>query len=66
MTYEGTEISDQFTVSGGLGVTQDAGSGQLGILNSTGEWTDVMDVTMGIGNNNSDTSQLLTAEVEEI
>ena len=64
LTYEGTEISDQFTVSGGLGVTQDAEFWSIEFLNSTGEWTDVMDVTMGIGNNNSDTSQLLTAEVE--
>ena len=64
LTYEGTEISDQFTVSGGLGVTQDAEFWSIEFLNSTGEWTDVMDVTMGIGNNNSDTSQLLTTEVE--
>ena len=64
LTYEGTEISDQFTASGGLGVTQDAEFWSIEFLNSTGDWTDVMDVTMGIGANNSDPSQLLTTEVD--
>ena len=36
LTYEGTEISDQFTASGGLGVTQDAEFWSIEYLNSTG------------------------------
>ena len=66
LTYEGTEVSDQFTVSGGLGVTQDAEFWSVEYLNSSGdgEWTDVMDVAMGIGVNNSDPAQVLTREVD--
>ena len=66
LTYEGTEVSDQFTASGGLGVTQDAEFWTVEYLNSTGdgEWTDVMDVAMGIGANNSDPAQVLTREVD--
>ena len=66
LTYEGTEISDDFTASAGVGVTQDAEFWTIEYLNSTGDgnWTDVMDVEMGIGLNNSDTSQILYREVD--
>ena len=64
LTYEGTEISDTFTASGSTSVTQDAEYWIIEYKNSTGDWTEAMDVAMGIGMNNSDTSQLLYTEVD--
>ena len=66
LTYEGTEITDQFTASGGTGVTQDAEFWSVEYLNSTGdgEWTDVLDVSMGIGLDNNDSAQVLTRELD--
>ncbi|MGB1491501.1 MAG: hypothetical protein ACPG9O_05495, partial [Candidatus Poseidoniaceae archaeon] len=64
LTYEGTEISDTFTASGSTGVTQDAEFWTIEYKNSTGDWTEAMDVAMGIGMNNSDSDQLLYTEVD--
>ena len=64
LTYEGTEISDTFTASGATGVTQDAEFWTIEFKNSTGEWNEAMDISMGIGVNNSDTDQILSREVE--
>ncbi|MDE0954640.1 MAG: hypothetical protein OR994_08175, partial [Candidatus Poseidoniales archaeon] len=64
LTYEGTEISDDFTASTGLGVSQDSGDWIIEYLNGTEEWTSVMNVEMGIGLDNNDTAQLLYREVD--
>ena len=66
LTYEGTEIADEFTATGSLSVTPDAQYWTVEYLNSSGdgEWTDTMNVAMGIGVNNSDTNQILTREVD--
>ena len=64
LTYEGTEISDTFTASGSTSVTQDAEFWIIEYKNSTGDWTEAMDIAMGIGMNNSDTNQLLYTEVD--
>ena len=67
LKYEGTEIADQFTASGGTGVTPDAEFWSIEFLNvSDGEdeiWTDVMDVSMGVGIDNNDTDQVLETNV---
>ena len=67
LKYEGTEIADQFTASGGTGVTPDAEFWSIEFLNgSDGEdeiWTDVMDVSMGVGVDNNDTDQVLETNV---
>ena len=66
LTYEGTEIVDQFTASGSTGLTPDAEFWTIEYLNSTGdgEWTESMDVALGIGMNNSDVAQILTREID--
>ena len=64
VTYEGTEISDDFTASAGVGVSNAPWT--IEYLNSTGdeEWTSVMNVEMGIGLDSNDTSQLLYREID--
>ena len=54
LTYEGTEISDEFTASSSFSVTPDAEFWTVEYLNATGdgEWSEIMDLTMGIGENN--------------
>lgn len=66
LTYEGTEVSDEFTASAGVGVSQDSDDWTIEYLNSTGDgnWTSIMDVTMGIGLNNSDANQVLYREID--
>jgi hypothetical protein len=66
LTYEGTEISDEFTASAGVGVSQDSEFWKMEFLNDTGdgEWTELMDIGMGIGVDNNDTNQLLYREVD--
>ena len=64
LTYEGTEITDQFTASGSTSVTQDAEYWTIEYKNSTGEWNEAMDIAMGIGLNNSDTDQVLYREID--
>ena len=66
LTYGGTEISDEFTASSSLAVTQDADFWTIEFLNSSGdgEWTEMMDVGLGIGQNNSDENQILYTEVD--
>ena len=68
LTYEGTEISDEFSATGSLGVTQDSEFWKVEYRNSTsddeGEWSETMDVLMGIGVDNNDTNQVLTRLVD--
>jgi asparagine N-glycosylation enzyme membrane subunit Stt3 len=66
LTYEGTEISDEFTASSGVGVSQDSEFWTIEYLNESGdgEWTNVMDIGMGIGVDNNDTNQILYREVD--
>ena len=68
LTYEGTEISDQFTASGGTGVTQDAEFWTIEYLNSSSDddddWVEAMDVSMGVGANNSDENQVLSRIID--
>jgi len=66
LTYDGTEISDEFTASSSFSVTPDAEYWSVEYLNGTedDDWIDVMDLSMGIGENNSDPSQLLYTEID--
>ena len=66
LTYEGTEISDEFTASGNIGVTSDSELWKVEYLNSSGEedWSESMDVLMGIGVDNNDAGQVLTKEID--
>jgi asparagine N-glycosylation enzyme membrane subunit Stt3 len=64
ITYEGTEISDDFTASTGLGVSQDSVDWTIEYLNDTEEWNSVMNIEMGIGLDNNDTAQLLYREID--
>ena len=66
ITYGGTEVTDEFTVSAGVGVSQDSEDWTIEYLNSTGDgnWTSIMDIEMGIGLNNSDTNQVLYREID--
>ena len=66
LTYDGTEISDEFTASSSFSVTPDAEYWSVEYLNGTGDddWVDVMDLSMGIGENNSDPLQLLYTEID--
>ena len=67
LTYEGTEISDEFTATGTVAMTPDSQYWTIEYLNSKDgdddEWTDVMDISMGIGENNSDPMQILSQNV---
>ena len=64
LTYEGTEISDQYTSSSSLSLGDDSDLWKVEYLNSTGDWVSVMNIDMGIGENNSDENQLLYTEVD--
>lgn len=66
LTYEGTEISDEFTATGTIAMTPDSQYWTVEYLNSStdDEWLDVMDISMGIGENNSDPMQVLSQEVD--
>ena len=66
LTYAGTEVSDEYTASAGVGVSQDSEFWKIEFLNDTGdgEWEEVMDIGMGIGVDNNDTNQLLYREVD--
>ena len=65
LTYEGTEIADEFTASAGVDVSQDSEEWTIEYNDAeTGNWTNVMDVGMGIGVNNSDSSQVLYRELD--
>ena len=66
LTYEGSEITDQFTATGNLGVTQDSELWLVEYLNSSEEddWSSTIDVLMGIGVDNNDSNQVLTREVD--
>ena len=66
LTYEGTEISDDFTADTSLGVSTDSGDWTIEYLTDSDDenWTSVMDVEMGIGVDNNDTNQLLYRELE--
>ena len=68
LTYEGTEISDEFSATGSLGVTQDSEFWKVEYRNSTSDdeadWSETMDVLMGIGVDNNDTNQVLTRVVD--
>jgi len=63
LTYEGTEITDIFTVSGGLAPAQDSTLWTVEFENSTGVWGESAEVVFGIGTNNSDPLQILSASV---
>ena len=65
LTYEGTEISDEFTASSGVSVSQDSDDWTIEYNDDeTGNWTNIMDVGMGIGVNNSDTNHVLYREID--
>ena len=66
LTYEGSEVTDQFTATGNLGVTQDSELWLVEYLNSSEEddWSSTIDVMMGIGVDNDDSNQILTREVD--
>ena len=57
LTYDGTEITDQYDVSGKVGVTADSSDWKIEFLNSsegeTEEWLDIITISLGIGENES-------------
>jgi len=57
LTYDGTEISDQYEVTGKVAVTADSSEWTIEFLNSsdgeTEEWLDSITVSLGIGENES-------------
>ena len=53
--YQGTESSDQFTVSGIIDISQDSSLWSVEFYNGT-EWQSSIDVTMGIGESDIDDS----------
>ena len=67
LTYEGTEITDDFTADAALGLSTDSNDWTIEYLDDSGDeqnWTSVMNIEMGIGVNNSDTNQLLYRELD--
>ncbi len=65
LTYEGTEIADEFTASSGVSVSQDSDEWTIEYNDvESGNWTNIMDVGMGIGINNSDSNQVLYREID--
>ena len=65
LTYEGTEIADEFTASSGVSVSQDSDFWTIEYNDvDAGNWTNIMDVGMGIGVDNSDTNQVLYREID--
>ncbi|MEL0101513.1 MAG: hypothetical protein VW862_07435, partial [Euryarchaeota archaeon] len=64
LTYDGTEIEDMFSTSGSLDLTQDSEYWAVEFKDADGNWVDSINVTMGIGQNNSDENQVLTTQVD--
>ena len=64
MAYGGTEVTDVFTISGGVSGTQDQDLWVVEFYNSSSEeWVSTIDVSMGIGTNNSDEANILNESV---
>ena len=60
LTYEGTEISDVFTASSTVSVTQDSEFWKVEYeIDDSGNYSEELEVMMGIGQNNTDTNQIL-------
>ena len=64
LTYEGTEIVDVFKATGSMDLTQDSEFWIIEFKDESGNWVETMNVTMGIGQNNSDENQILTTQVD--
>ncbi|RAH14247.1 MAG: hypothetical protein CMB20_003610 [Methanobacteriota archaeon] len=64
LTYDGTELEDIFSATGSLDLTQDSEFWIIEFKDSEGNWTDRANITMGIGQNNSDVNQVLTTTVD--
>jgi len=64
LIYNGTEIEDVFSTSGSLDLTQDSEFWSVEFKDKDGNWVDSINVTMGIGQNNSDENQVLTNQVD--
>ena len=62
VAYEGTEISDVFTITGSIGVAPDSALWSVEFYNGTA-WVDSYDLTLGIGMNASDDSVDKTATI---
>jgi hypothetical protein len=64
MGYSGTEVTDIFTISGGVSGTQDQDRWVVEFYNSSSEeWESDIDVSMGIGTNSSDEANILNESV---
>jgi hypothetical protein len=55
VAYEGTEVSDVFTVTGSIGAAQDSNLWSVEFFNGTA-WVDSYDLDLGVGQNASDDS----------
>ena len=55
MNYDGTELSDVFTLTGSVGVAPDSSLWSIEFFNGT-DWVESYDVVLGVGNDSSDTS----------
>ena len=67
LTYNGIEISDDFTAKSSLGVSTDSNDWTIEYLDDSGDdenWTSIMNLELGIGVNNSDLNQVLYRELD--
>jgi hypothetical protein len=55
VAYDGTELSDVFTVTGSIGVAPDSSLWSVEFYNGT-DWVESYDLTLGVGANASDDS----------
>ena len=62
MNYDGTELSDVFTLTGSVGVAPDSSLWSIEFFNGT-DWVESYDVVLGVGNDSSDTSVETTGKV---
>jgi uncharacterized membrane protein len=62
VAYDGTELSDVFTVTGSIGVSPDSSLWSVEFYNGT-DWVESYDLTLGIGANASDDSVDKTATI---
>jgi hypothetical protein len=62
VAYDGTELSDVFTVTGSIGVAPDSSLWSVEFYNGT-DWVESYDLTLGVGANASDDSVDKTATI---
>ena len=63
LSYEGTEISDKFLASSTISVTQDSEFWLVEYEDEDGNYSENLEITLGIGENNSDENQILSKTV---